>query len=104
MHSAPAQAQLWQPVADTQSQAVLKPFALTGTDLTHGNSRITLDVVGGRTVGVLAEAALTNTEDLVRAILAAWGSPEKNLAGLVKTFNDPQISDQRPRRVCGNHR
>lgn len=94
--SAPAQAQLLQPLAATQAQAVLKPFtsgltAATGSTLTRGDSKITLDVVGGRTVGLLAEAALDNSEDVARAILAAWGSPESNLAGLVKTFNDPKF-------------
>ncbi|ANE44002.1 DsbA family protein [Deinococcus puniceus] len=88
---APAQAQLLQPVAATQAQAILKPFAPAGTILTRGTTKITLDVVGGRTVGVLAEASLGNAEDAARAVLAAWGSPEENLAGLVKTFNDPKF-------------
>ncbi|MDB5044567.1 MAG: oxidoreductase [Deinococcus sp.] len=88
---APAQAQLLQPLAQTQAQDILKPFAVAGNVLTHGNSRITLDTAGGRTVGVLAEAALGGTEDVVRALLAAWNSPESNLAGLVNTFNDPKF-------------
>lgn len=88
---ASAQAQLLQPVAATQAQAILKPFARAGVSLTRGTSKVTLDTAGGRTVGILAEAALGNTEDVARAVLAAWGSPESNLAGLVKTFNDPKF-------------
>lgn len=87
--AAPADAQLWQTPATTAAQPALRGYALRGTVLTQGPTRITLDTAGGRVVGVLIETPDLNA--LARGIVAAWGGTEQALPQVSRWLAQPGV-------------
>lgn len=84
-----ASAQLWETPQATVRQEVLKDFSVAGNVLQGPETRVTLDVSGGRVVGVLVEAA-TGTA-LARGVAAAWGMREADLPQLVRQLSSSEL-------------
>ncbi|GHG06371.1 hypothetical protein GCM10017783_18750 [Deinococcus piscis] len=89
-----AQAQLWQTPQVTATQPLLRSFKADGDVLRAGQARIELDRVGQRVIGVYATAPKANTEEVARAILAAWGAPEEAVPSLKQVLDDPGFQKQ----------
>lgn len=90
-----AQAQLWQTPQATAAQPLLRGFQAEGGDvLTSEQARIELDRVGQRVIGVYVTAPKANTEEVARAILAAWGAPDEAVPGLKQVLDDPGFQKQ----------
>lgn len=79
-----ASAQLLATPAATAAQPLLAGFRVSGSTLTRGTTTLTLDTAGGRVVGVLVQA--DNPQDVARALVAAWGGPEQNVAAVAQAL------------------
>jgi len=84
-----AGAQLLETPQTTAAQPVLKGFRASGPVLTRGPVRITLDVAGGRVVGLLVQGE--SAQDVARGLAAAWGGEEKNVAALAAQLGSEDV-------------
>lgn len=89
--SGAASAQLWQTPQATARQAILKDFAVQGNVLQGPQTRLTLDVSGGRVVGVLVDAP--TAAGVARGVGAAWGLKEAGLPALTRQLSAPGVVD-----------
>ncbi|WP_104990363.1 DsbA family protein [Deinococcus sp. NW-56] len=79
-----AHAQLLETPATTTALTQFKGYAVSGRTLTRGKTSVTLDVAGGRVVGLLVHS--DNPQDVARALAAAWGGAEANVSSLAQTL------------------
>lgn len=77
---ASAGAQLFETPRETAGHPLLQGFTAKGQTLTRGKTTVTLDVAGGRVVGVLVQA--DNAADVARGLVAAWGGSAADMASL----------------------
>ncbi|WP_261663811.1 DsbA family protein [Deinococcus sp. Marseille-Q6407] len=94
-----AQAQLWHTPQATAAQPLLKGFQAQGDLLTRGQTRIELDRIGQRVIGVYVTAPRSDTDGVARAILSAWGAPETAVPDLKKVLDDPGFQQQAATRL-----
>lgn len=80
---------MWETPENTFKQAILKGFTVQGNTASRGDARITLDVAGGRVVGLFIESR--TPDDLARGIGAGWGLPEENVLKLQKNLAAPDF-------------
>lgn len=93
-----AGAQLLETPQTTAAQPILKGFQARGTVLTRGPSTLTLDLAGGRVVGLLVQGV--SVQDVARGLAAAWGGEEKNVASLAAQLGSEDVRAQ-ARRAGG---
>lgn len=84
-----AGAQLLETPQTTAAQPILKGFQASGPVLTRGSARLTLDVAGGRVVGLLVQGG--SAQDVARGLAAAWGGEERNVASLAAQLGGEEI-------------
>lgn len=87
-----AGAQLYGTPAEVAANPLVKGFAVSGSTLTRGQTRVTLDLAGGRVVGLLVQAP--NAQELARGLVLAWGGEEKNVAGLAGSLSAEGVKAQ----------
>ncbi|SMB92023.1 Protein-disulfide isomerase [Deinococcus hopiensis KR-140] len=87
-----AGAQLYSTPAEVTANPLVKGFTVSGLTLSQGQTRVTLDLAGGRLVGLLVQGQ--GAQEVARGLVLAWGGEEKNVADLARSLGAEEVKAQ----------